>query len=80
MGSIDKQKIRSDKWMQLFMKTGIPASVVAVLSLLVGQWLQSPALGKVFILTAAAAIIIGLLYNLRFVQLSLRQLREQGKR
>lgn len=77
MSSIDKKEIRSDKWMQRFMKTGVPVALVSVVSLWLGWWLKSPALGQVFIVTAAIALVVGLSYNVRFVILSVRQIKEQ---
>lgn len=77
MSSIDKKKLRSDVWMQRLMKTGIPVAIISVLSLWLGWWLQEPALGQVFIVTASIALIVGLIYNVRFVILSVRQLKEK---
>ena len=79
MSSIDKKKIRSDIWIQRLMKTGIPVAIVAILSLWLGWWLKEPALGQVFIVTASIALVLGLIYNVRFVMLSVRQLKEQQK-
>ncbi|MGB0466478.1 MAG: hypothetical protein ACPGF7_02955 [Pontibacterium sp.] len=76
MSSVDKKEIRADKWMRRLMKTGIPVAAVSVLSLWLGWWLQSPALGQVFIVTAAIALVVGLTYNVRFVFLSVRQLKQ----
>jgi hypothetical protein len=77
MSSIDKKQIRADKWMRRFMMTGIPVALVSIACLWLGWWLQNPALGQVFIVTAAIALVIGLTYNVRFVILSVRQLREK---
>lgn len=77
MSSIDKKEIRSDKWMQILMKTGIPVAIVSVLCLWVGWFFKIPALGQVFIVTAAIALIVGMAYNVRFVILSVRQLKEK---
>lgn len=77
MSSIDKKEIRSDKWMQIFMKTGIPVAIVSVLSLWVGWFFKIPALGQVFIVTAAIALVVGMAYNVRFVILSVRQIKEK---
>jgi len=77
MSSIDKKKLRQDKWMRRFMFSGIPLGLISVLSLWLGQWLGSPALGQLFIVSASAAVAIGMAYNLRFVILAVRQQREQ---
>lgn len=77
MSSIDKKEIRSDKWMQRFIKTGIPVALVSVLCLWIGWFFKIPALGNVFIITAAIAITIGMAYNVRFVILSVRQIKEK---
>mgnify|MGYP007051583460 CR=1 FL=1 len=75
MSSIDKKAIRSDKWMQRFMKTGIPVAIVSILCLWIGWLLKIPALGSVFMVTATIALVIGMLYNIRFVILSVRQIK-----
>lgn len=77
MSSVDKKKIRADKWMRRFMYSGIPIALIAIASLWLGQWLGSPALGKLFIVSASVALAIGMIYNVRFVILSVRQLKEQ---
>ncbi len=77
MSSIDKKEIRSDVWMQRFMKTGIPVAIVSIICLWLGWWLKEPALGQVFIVTAAIALAIGMIYNVRFVILSVRQVKAQ---
>lgn len=79
MSSVDKKKIRADKWMRRFMYSGIPIALIAIASLWLGQWLGNPALGKLFIVSASAALAIGMIYNVRFVILSVRQLKEQQK-
>ncbi|MGH1460801.1 MAG: hypothetical protein ACRBB6_02080 [Neptuniibacter sp.] len=80
MSSIDRKEIRSDKWMQIFIKTGIPVAVVSIISLWVGWYFKIPALGQVFIITAGIAIAVGLVYNVRFVILSVRQIKEKQKK
>lgn len=59
------------------MKTGIPLSIIAVISLWTGQSIGSAALGMLFIVSASLAIVIGLAYNIRFVMLSIREVRRQ---
>lgn len=76
MASIDRKKIRQDVWMRRFMLTGIPCALVSVICLWLGRWLKMPELGYVFMTTAAIALAIGLIYNVRFVILSVRQLKE----
>jgi len=73
MSQIDRKEIRSDKWMRRFMYSGIPIALISIASLWLGQWLGSPALGKLFIVSATAALVIGLAYNIRFVMLAVRQ-------
>ncbi len=80
MSSIDRKEIRSDKWMQIFIKTGIPVAVVSIISLWVGWYFKIPALGQVFIITAGIAIAVGLVYKVRFVILSVRQIKEKQKK
>ncbi|KAA0874373.1 hypothetical protein [Nitrincola tapanii] len=74
---LDKKKIRQDALLRICMYTGIPLSVLAIASLWLGQTLGSPLLGMVFMFSTALAILIGLIYNVRFVILSVRSLREQ---
>jgi len=79
MSNLDKKAIRSDKWMQLLIKTGIPIALISVICLWVGHYFKIPELGSVFIVTAATALAIGMIYNVRFVILSVRQLKEKNK-
>lgn len=79
MSNIDKKEIRSDKWMQLCMKTGLPIALISVVSLWVGWFFKIPELGSLFIVTAALALAIGMIYNVRFVILSVRQIKAKGK-
>ncbi|MFN3879903.1 MAG: hypothetical protein ACK4L8_00555 [Nitrincola lacisaponensis] len=74
---IDKKAIRQDRILRICMKTGIPLSVLALISLWVGQYAGSLALGKVFVVSVFFAIPIGLLYNVRFMMLSIREVRRQ---
>lgn len=74
---IDKKTIRQDRILRICMKTGIPLSILALISLWVGQYAGSPALGKVFVISVILAIPIGLLYNIRFMMLSIREVRRQ---
>ncbi|WP_415893136.1 hypothetical protein ACMXYN_01260 [Neptuniibacter sp. PT8_73] len=80
MSNLDKKEIRSDKWMQLFMKSGIPVAIISVICLWVGSYFKIPSLGQIFIVTAAIALAIGMAYNVRFVILSVRQLKEKQKK
>jgi len=75
MSTIDRKEIRSDKWMRLLIRTGIPIAIISIISLWVGWFFKIPALGNLFIVTAAAALVLGLIYNVRFVILSVRQLK-----
>lgn len=79
MSSVDKKAIRADKWMQLLIKTGIPVALVSVICLWVGWFFKIPALGQVFMVTAAIALALGMIYNVRFVILSVRQIKAQQK-
>lgn len=80
MSSIDKKEIRSDKWMSLLIKTGIPIAIISVIALWVGWFFKIPALGNLFIITAAVALALGLIYNVRFVILSVHQLKQKEKK
>ncbi|TVQ66635.1 MAG: hypothetical protein EA373_13165 [Oceanospirillales bacterium] len=59
------------------MFSGIPLSILAVISLWIGQYAGSPILGMVFVISAALAVTIGLVYNVRFVILSIREVKRQ---
>ncbi|MCD8513164.1 MAG: hypothetical protein LRY63_07265 [Nitrincola sp.] len=75
--TLDKKSIRRDKLLRFCMYTGIPLSLVAVFSLWIGQYAGSPFLGKIFVISAALAVVIGLIYNVRFVILSIREVKRQ---
>ncbi len=75
MSNIDKKEIRSDKWMSLLIKTGIPIAIISIISLWVGWYFKLPELGNLFIITAAIALALGMVYNVRFVILSVRQVK-----
>ncbi|QEW08110.1 hypothetical protein [Nitrincola iocasae] len=74
---VDKKVIRQDPFLRICMKTGIPLSIIAVISLWTGQSIGSAVLGMLFIVSASLAIVIGLAYNIRFVMLSIREVRRQ---
>ncbi|WP_415883180.1 hypothetical protein ACMXYR_01140 [Neptuniibacter sp. QD29_5] len=80
MSNLDKKEIRSDKWMQLFIKSGVPIAIISIICLWVGWFFKIPSLGQIFIVTAAIALAIGMAYNVRFVILSVRQLKEKQKK
>ncbi|WP_415889959.1 hypothetical protein ACMXYV_01215 [Neptuniibacter sp. SY11_33] len=80
MSNLDKKEIRSDKWMQLFIKSGVPIAIISIICLWVGWFFKIPVLGNLFIVTAATALAIGMAYNVRFVILSVRQLKEKQKK
>lgn len=80
MSNLDKKEIRSDKWMQLFIKSGVPIAIISIICLWVGWFFKIPVLGQLFIVTAAIALAIGMAYNVRFVILSVRQLKEKQKK
>lgn len=75
--TLDKKSIRRDKLLRFCMYTGIPLSILAVIALWIGQYAGSPFLGKVFVISAALAVVIGLIYNVRFVILSIREVKRQ---
>jgi len=80
MSNLDKKEIRSDKWMQFFIKSGIPIAIISIICLWVGWFFKIPSLGQLFIVTAAIALAIGMAYNVRFVILSVRQIKEKQKK
>ncbi len=52
---VDKKVIRQDPFLRICMKTGIPLSIIAVISLWTGQSIGSAALGMLFIVSASLA-------------------------
>ncbi|MDO6565305.1 hypothetical protein Q4488_18175 [Amphritea sp. 1_MG-2023] len=74
--NIDKKQVRSDRWLKLMMRTGVPIGIVSVVCLWLGQWLASPALGSVFLVTMPIALVIGFSYNIRYVILAVRARRQ----
>lgn len=76
---LDKKAIRRDPLLRVCMYAGIPASVLAVFSLWVGQAIGSSLLGLLFLFSTAIAIVAGLVYNVRFVMLSVRELKAQQR-
>jgi hypothetical protein len=74
---VDKKEIRKDPFLRFCMKTGIPLSILAVLLLWGGGYLPFPYVNVLFVLATSLAIVIGLAYNVRFVTLSVRSIREQ---
>ncbi|SEQ27182.1 hypothetical protein SAMN03080615_00993 [Amphritea atlantica] len=73
---IDKKQIRSDRWLKMMMRTGVPVAIVSILCLWLGQLMASPALGSVFLVTMPIALLIGFIYNIRYVMLALRARRQ----
>lgn len=73
---IDKKQIRSDRWLKMMMRTGVPVAIVSVLCLWLGQLLASPALGSVFLVTMPIALGVGFIYNIRYVMLAVRARRQ----
>jgi hypothetical protein len=77
--SSDKKKLRSDKWLRLFMKIGIPLGVISLASLWLGHLLANPVFGKLFLVTLPLALIIGFSYNIRYVMLAVREQRKASE-
>lgn len=71
----NKKNIRSDLWLKRLMRTGIPLTLLCVISLWAGQWLGSGLLGWLFLLTLPVVLTIGLAYNLRYLLLMQRAKR-----
>ncbi len=69
-------KVTDDGWLRLMMKIGIPMVVISIASLWISQLMAVTWLFPVFIVTGALALLMGLLYNVRFVLLSVRRSRE----
>ena len=74
---VDKKQIRSDRWLKMMMRTGVPVAIVSVLCLWLGHLLEIPAFGSVFLVTMPIALVLGFAYNVRFVMLSVRAQRAE---
>lgn len=72
---MDKKAIRKDKWLSLMMKLGIPLAIVSLVSLWGGHLLANEALGKVFLVTMPVVLVMGFVYNIRYVMLAVRAQR-----
>ncbi|WP_299197250.1 hypothetical protein [uncultured Amphritea sp.] len=73
---LDKKQIRSDRWLKMMMRTGVPVAIVSILCLWLGQLLASPALGSVFLVTMPIALLVGFSYNIRYIMLAVRARRQ----
>ena len=70
-------KVTDDSWLRMMMKIGIPMAVISIASLWISQLMAVTWLFPLFVVTAGFALLMGLLYNVRFVLLSVRRSREQ---
>ena len=70
-------KVTDDSWLRMMMKIGIPMAVISIASLWISQLMAVTWLFPLFVVTACFALLMGLLYNVRFVLLSVRRSREQ---
>ncbi len=77
---LDKKQIRSDRWLKMMMRTGLPVAIVSILCLWLGQLLSSPALGSVFLVTMPIALLVGFSYNIRYVMLAVRARRQAAEK
>ncbi|WP_428034274.1 hypothetical protein [Amphritea sp.] len=77
---LDKKQIRSDRWLKMMMRTGVPVAIVSILCLWLGQLLSSPALGSVFLVTMPIALLVGFSYNIRYIMLAVRARREAAEK
>ncbi|SIS42789.1 hypothetical protein [Neptunomonas antarctica] len=73
------KKLRSDKWLRLFMRVGIPLGVISLASLWLGHLLAHPVFGKLFLVTLPLALIVGFSYNIRYVMLAVREQRKASE-
>ena len=70
-------KVTEDSWLRMMMKIGVPMAVISIASLWISQLMAVTWLFPLFVVTAAFALLMGLLYNVRFVLLSVRRARER---
>ncbi|MEH6579537.1 MAG: hypothetical protein V7731_20960 [Amphritea sp.] len=75
---VDKKQIRSDRWLQVMMRTGVPVAAVSIIFLWLGHLLEKPSLGNVFLVTLPIALVIGFAYNVRYVMLAVRAKRKES--
>lgn len=73
----DGSKVTDDSWLRMMMKVGVPMAVISIASLWISQLMGVSWLFPLFVVTACFALLMGLLYNVRFVLLSVRRSREQ---
>ncbi len=71
-----KKKVRSDKWLRILMKAGIPLAIISLGSLWLGHLMANPAFGKLFLVTLPVTLLIGFAYNIRYVMLAVREQRK----
>lgn len=76
--AVDKKQIRSDRWLKMMIRTGVPVAIVSVLFLWLGHFFENPAFGSVFVVTMPIALVFGFAYNLRYVMLAVRAQRAEN--
>jgi len=67
---VNRKQIRQDQWLRRMRWIGIPLFIVSILSLWAGQWLANSLLGQIFIVTMPVVLVIGFIYNIRFVMIA----------
>ena len=72
----DVGSVSGDRTLRLLMKIGIPLAVISIVALWSGQLLGIPGLFILFAITGGITLLLGLIYNVRFVMLAVRKARE----
>jgi len=77
---VNKKQIKQDDWLRRMRWVGIPLFVISILSLWAGQWLANPTLGQIFIVTMPIVLVIGFVYNIRFVMIAVRLQKQEANK
>lgn len=70
---MSSSNVRADRHLKWMMKLGIPLAIIAIASLWLGRYLESPGLGLLFFICLPLALVLGFAYNIRFLLLTHRQ-------
>jgi hypothetical protein len=69
----DNTSIRADRHLQWMMRLGLPLAAIAIASLWLSRYLESPGIGLLFFVSLPLALILGFAYNLRYLILAQRR-------
>lgn len=69
----DLPNLRADRHLKWMMWLGLPLALIAIASLWLGRYLESPGIGLLFFVTLPPALILGFAYNVRYIILNQRR-------